>query len=362
VTRQRLPNSGDDHSSGCDTDPDNRSPNLHTRQTSGIPAILAAIECDEAAVNGNVNHTSELGLFWRQNPAKSLSDWTIEVIPNGLKTAQKYHVHREILAVGPKRSEYFARLFVSQKPKPSNKSVLELGLNEARVFYLLLDHMYSSTDTRPTLDMGTACALYSLADQLEVPSLLLSISDFCTTETSDEDIIDLLKVGESFRDKMLLRTTLHRCAEGLNSMEITTARRIKPALFVEILQRSKTLPKKYKCSSSRLSQLVAATMEGHPSSLKLEIFRRLTDKEYLPYIEGTAAVKLLAFEQELASQQSHRAIRADATLHERCLYSITNSWDRVKQKLQEDSMLASRMKAVSSTMLYEILMRTHTSS
>jgi len=349
VARQKMKNTGDDHSSTCeDTDNESRKSDM---QNSGIPAILAAIECAEAAAtseNSKVDPTPSIQLSWRQDPIESLSDWTIEVVARETKATTTYHVHRRILAFGPKRSEYFAQLF--ENPRSTKKSVFELGSAEAQVFPMLLDHMYTNSELH--LDMIAAYALYSIADQLEVPSLLLCVTDFFSRITSKDNVVDFLKIGESFRDKMLLYTIFDRCAEELRSIDLDAARKIKPTLLVEVLRRSKIVSKKHKCSSSRLSQVVAACMEEHRSSLSLELFRTLTDKEYLPYIEGTAAIKVLALEQEFTSQGS------EPTLHERCLSSITNSWDSVKQKLEEDPMLAGRMKAVSSAVLYEILMRT----
>ena len=65
--------------------------------------------------------TNDDKLLWRQDPEESLSDWTIELSyettgdeSGGASTDTKtdtYHVHKAILASGPRKSEYFARLF-----------------------------------------------------------------------------------------------------------------------------------------------------------------------------------------------------------------------------------------------------------
>lgn len=52
-------------------------------------------------------------LTWRSDPTLSLSDWTIEINVRGHRnSSQVYHVHKSILAVGPKRSNYFATTFL----------------------------------------------------------------------------------------------------------------------------------------------------------------------------------------------------------------------------------------------------------
>lgn len=51
-------------------------------------------------------------LSWRMSPLKSMSDWVIKVVtPRENNKADVYHVHKSILAVGPRRSSFFANLF-----------------------------------------------------------------------------------------------------------------------------------------------------------------------------------------------------------------------------------------------------------
>ncbi len=91
------------------------------------------------------------GLSWRQNPSESFSDWTIEVIeeeetidqPSAAKCSV-FHVHRRVLAVGPKKSDYFANIFKSNGS--ANRSQLRLSTKEAAVFPMALDYIYADTD------------------------------------------------------------------------------------------------------------------------------------------------------------------------------------------------------------------------
>lgn len=89
------------------------------------------------------------GLSWRQNPSESFSDWTIEVLEEDSKAQLNgeravYHVHRRVLAVGPKRSDYFANIFKTNGS--ANKTELRLTKKQAAVFPMALDYMYSDTD------------------------------------------------------------------------------------------------------------------------------------------------------------------------------------------------------------------------
>jgi len=44
-------------------------------------------------------------LTWRLDPSESMSDWTLRVVNKGTNTVDEYHLHRNILAVGKRRSE-----------------------------------------------------------------------------------------------------------------------------------------------------------------------------------------------------------------------------------------------------------------
>lgn len=331
-----------------------------SQMTSGIPAILAAIECTEGAdipknnFSGSTSpaksQVSPDGLSWRQKPSESFSDWMIEVIRRDTNEKDVYHVHRRVLAVGPKRSEYFVRLF---KTDASNKSVLELTDSEAEVFPLILDHMY--TDSTLQLDAARAYVLYRLAEFLEVTSVLQAVTEFYTKNMNRENVIDFLTVAESFRNKTLLLAAVERCADEVGSMDIETVKKINPPVFLEVLLRNKQMLSTQRCDPGRLSQLVAACIESQPEKATREVFLHLTAKELLPYVEPTAAVRLLAIESTLFQGT---AGSGDDSLRTRCVPSITQSWFEIRKKLQSDFELANRMKAISSAILYDILMIT----
>jgi hypothetical protein len=333
------------------------SASLHPPSTSGIPGILAAISCTdgEASENEEDGKVSSFdGLSWRQNPSESFSDWRIEVLQRDTQKKETYHVHRRVLAVGPKRSEYFARLF--KKANSSNKSAIELGSVEAKVFPSVLDHMY--TDSKMHLDTEKAYALYSLAEHLEITSVLQSVTEFYSKKMTKGNVVDFLTIAESFRDKTLLQAAVGRCAEEMRSMDQETAAKLKPEILLEVLLKSKTLPRNYKCGSGHWSQLVAECVNIHSSTLTRDIFQRLTEKENLPYIESTAAIKLLAAENKLLNGGKTSPLSADTSLRERCVFSISKNWEDTRAECEMDSALAESMIGISSSVLYEILMQT----
>jgi hypothetical protein len=238
----------------------------------------------------------------------------------------------------------------------SNQNVLELGPLEASFFPLILDHMYA--DVKLQLNTEKAYVLYRLAEQLEVSSVLQTVTDFYRRNMSNENIVDYIILAQSLRDKTLLQAAVDKCAEEMRSMNQATAAKLEPELLLQVLLKSKTLPRNYKCGSSRLSQLIAECVHSHSNALTLEVFKRLTDKEYLPCIESIAAIKLLSAENVLLHRGAAPAHVGDTSLHERCVFSITKNWEEVRAEVEKNSVLAGNLKSISSEVLCDILMKT----
>lgn len=332
--------------------------NLFGGQKSGIPAIIAAIECSEVTFSEKestlkIDRTSLKDLRWCKDAHTNVGDWTIEVMETESGRTTAYYVHLRVLALSPWRSDYFARLF--KNPEKTSKSILKLHSAEVEVFPMVLEHMYTGSTLE--MDPEKAYALYNVADQLEIPTILHSATEFFKSSMTKENIISFISVGLSLRHKMLLDAALTRCAEELGSLDQLFASKIPPVVFLELLRRNNALNKNIHDASS-LSLLVAACMEGQISRLTVDIFESLLDKAYLPCINSGAAIRILALEQQLNSQGSGKANTTNHSLHERCVVAITKDWHALREKLTGDSILATRMKTLPSSLMFEILMAT----
>jgi len=115
--------------------------------------------------------------LWKLDPSDSFSDWKIEINKNKV-----YHIHRNIIAFGPRRSEYLVRLW---RKNNSEKRITYLDMNEDEVkeFPILLDYIYSNTEL-----YEISSSLKKLATKLEVslPVLKNPEEDFCKTLDSLE--------------------------------------------------------------------------------------------------------------------------------------------------------------------------------
>ena len=141
--------------------------------------------------------TNQDKLLWRQDPESSFSDWTIEVsyqqqakkkkargsaasnTNNTMKT-DIYHVHKANLASGPRRSEYFVKLFQDggRFAESSQKtSRIELDEIAAKVFPQLLDYVYS-VEAPLEISTESATALYHLGGYFEMRRLRWEAKQF----------------------------------------------------------------------------------------------------------------------------------------------------------------------------------------
>ena len=112
-------------------------------------------------------------LTWRMDPETSFSDWTLQVSHDDsiLDEIDTYHVHKVILAVGPRRSEYFANCFVqSMQEQVTNTTKFTYSTDMAGLFPLLLDYIYN---VGPTVFVHPkqAIGIYKLADYFQIRGL-----------------------------------------------------------------------------------------------------------------------------------------------------------------------------------------------
>ena len=118
-------------------------------------------------------------LNWRMDPEESYSDWSIEILV-GEKIYRTYHVHKAILSMGSKRSEYFARLFSNKnlKEHEAQRSRIELEELAAKAFPVMLDYVYSLWGDKPPMITKNAVILHYLGGYFEVRGLRKKARDF----------------------------------------------------------------------------------------------------------------------------------------------------------------------------------------
>lgn len=325
----------------------------------GVPELLACIKEDSETSSVSEDETPVSnggGLNWRDPPSESFSDWVIVVLHNDTFHKESYNVHRRALAIGDRRSEYFARLFKSNTSIASNESVLVLGTAEAAVFPEVLDYVYFNVE--PKLNMKKAFSVFKLAEHLEIQILRQLAIDFYSKSLNQDNVPVLLQVAPTFGDDVLINSAVQLYAQVIESLDVSEAGRLEPNLLLQVLRKSKTSGAEFVSDNS--SRLVAECLDNNSGKVTPDLFRQLTDKLFIPTLDSLSAMKILAAESEIVKQ--YCTFVPDPSLHERCISSISEDWNMLRAKLKSSQSLGKKFKSISSELMFEILMSTTSSN
>jgi hypothetical protein len=361
----------------CETSP-SRSTHVYSYShpasagMSGVPRHIVGGGRRSAAADDGYRDPPPLS--WRLDPDESLSDWLLTVtstdsvpcIPRRRNDAasasagcssdanndeaddqlddladsmsphaKKYHVHRAQLAVGPRRSDYFATLFKNRRrmmrdksdqelEKGSDKSTdgtyIELKASAAAAFPIMLDFMYSPIGTPVEATTESAVALRHLASCFGIRELFNSITDFIKRDLRPETAPTYLVEAATYKHDKLTAASLKICAESFMNIKLSVIVLLPPDLF-ELVVRSPHLV----CNSESLSARVAAYCRCRPDGVDLEKIKSLTDAQIMPRVAPDEALfyihllSLLGVDLPDSSKGG-----AAPTLYDRCVVAAPN--------------------------------------
>lgn len=163
----------------------------------------------------------DMELSWRLTPEESLSDWRIvlQLLEDDIEDAAPfikiYDVHKNILGVGPRRSEYFSRVFRNKMVIEATKSTSYIQLQDsaASAFPEMLDFMYKRNDATAEINATSenAVALRHLAQYFGIPALFLSINKFIKSDLQVWNATIYLAEAELYRDEKIVSAALKYC-------------------------------------------------------------------------------------------------------------------------------------------------------
>jgi BTB/POZ domain len=271
-------------------------------------------------------------LSWRSDD--SFSDWTIIIRveaesishpadegddgredvnrkKSGANKEFTYHVHKNILALGPRRSEYFVRLFESEgtfAESQDNTSRIELHDLAAKAFPEFLDHMYyykTGVGNEVEFTTDNATALYSLAKYFEVRRLCHDAKKFCLQDLqTSKTCSTYYDHAKQLQASSILEATTNYCVRS--DMSLFTHSRLlhvtDAQFWIDLMEERLRQPINWsgiRWRDIEMSQLLAAFCQIH--SVSFEVFQQLTAEKYLQYIHPKAALQLLSLERQLVS-------------------------------------------------------------
>jgi hypothetical protein len=294
-------------------------------------------------------------LSWRMDPSVSYSDWKIEITRTSsssttTNTVDRYHVHRSILAVGPRHSEYFAAQFQLETKETLEKtSQIELEDSRADVFSLLLDFLYNRQI--PDLTAASAASLYHLSEYFDMPELRRVVEDHYRQNLTRSTLVEYVSCAQDQHAEPLVQIVVERSVQFLLEIDGSIARQLGPELLLQILQKNQqTGNRRY---GFHASKLVADCCTYHEEELKKETFHQLTDTEILPYMDAMAAVYLLSIDAKWVTSPAQLL----TPLQKRCTQSLTEKWKPVRARLPSDVPLSNALSRVNPHILIDILMK-----
>lgn len=327
------------------------------------PPVLPNNSDQDAEENLDTDEEStyEPELSWRSDPKVSLSDWTIQVVVKGSATHTSYYCHKSVIAVGPRRSQYFAKIFAEGQHKVANNQKmarkefdridqcdflqdtltlpgsqlvdytdhrnhitrLELERLAAEAFPVVLDYMYSPTGEL-SINTDNATALFSLSAQLGIKSLRRKSKDFWMRDLCMENISTYYGHARVFKDKKMLAYAEEFCAKHIfevkETLVVEILSAVDPHFFLRVV--TSTAMQGDEQASLRLSLLIAVYGNIHKNELSPSIFLRLTAASHLPTVEVKAASVLLELEDDICNTSDRMT-----SLKERALQVISKNWE-----------------------------------
>jgi len=323
--------------------------------------------------------------LWRLDPNESHSDWTIvlqdedEVYESAasamradMNTASssavtRFHVHKNLLGVGPFKSEYFSRLFRQQwNPTVSSSSgrsstpvvgsrlllaesktstsYISLPSSAIVAFPIMLDFIYGRGCTPDPFHNNHAVEIRFLSTYFGVPKLFSAISHFIQENLSPSNCIEYLGKAMVFRDEKLIEASCATCAKNFEHLTKDQINTLSPDMLQAVIC-SPVL----QCESEELSCRIAEYCRCHPDIIDGSWLRKVTSQSKMPRIFPEEALFLLnlavkhvlvdpedppttvnATNEQLAQQQQRGIdVPENHPLKDRCISACSEYWTEV---------------------------------
>ena len=259
-------------------------------------------------------------LSWRDDPERSLSDWTIVVRCEVTGASESFHVHKAMLAAGARWSEYFKSVFKSGMREGNTKTTtLELENSAAAAFPNYLDFVYTGV-LEATSESATA--LLYLADYLRCRKLHNEVTQFMQGDLCADNAALYLAEAERYSLEKVAAAALPVCAASLNVCAASLpssgggyVTALPPPLFCRVVHAPERA-----CSSEELSRLVEAYCRGpHAQSVDGAFLAEVTAVEIMPAIDSKVALSLV---ERAVKHEPQNA----SSLRERCVRACAQDW------------------------------------
>jgi hypothetical protein len=357
----RLDNSSTHTGEGTDQSCMTDGSSSHGGET---PQLFAFID-DDTSVLLSVEGDDEL-LSWRLDPDVSLSDWTVCVTNTSDGTVHTYHLHKNILAVGPRKSEYFASVFRSRGRAGDSITEISLAAAACRAIPQLLDFVYSHHG-QLDITANSATGLRYLAKMFGIRILHKQVTEFIQRDLSLSNVLIYYRDAFALGDEKVTTWTARHCARNIMKIDPHNSILVNmdTKFFLRVLQNTESPEGNSTNNRTALalrqrhyhsSILVASYCRLNKNALDETSFRLLTDEGVLPLIDYSVALMLLELEADVSPVGTSVLKFSEITsLQKRCIKELAHHW-RDLADMDRDNVVRVCRK-LSPGVLTELLIR-----
>lgn len=272
-------------------------------------------------------------LTWRLDPSESLSDWSICVHDIQSNTSNEYHVHRNMLAVGKRKSAFFVDLFKRRQSHTTTE--FYFCKDAASSVPMVLDWIYVG-DSAITLSSESAPGLRYLAQCFGLRKLFDQTMAFMRSNLSAETLATYYLKAVAMEDQKILNVVARYFARKIEIIDTDNEIMdvMKPSFFLNILsQPGLDRPE----TTVHKTVMISSYCEKHKSTLTEEVFLLLTNEAHLAQVHYGAALQFFHLELELAPKHTTRVNQDNdpTSLQTRCIDAIAPRWKEVVELHKE---------------------------
>ena len=297
--------------------------------------------------------TNSNPLSWRLNPQESLSDWQIKVVRAESGKVDLYHVHRMVLAVGPRQSGYFANLFLNEiKDHGIQRLRLEMPDEFADTFPVVLDFIYGENDIQSVEKRKHAFSIYEQAEHFQMLGLKSAVANWFRRRLQWFDVPRFLEDIQRFDDSMLVKVAVEQCALQFEEYGPQFAAKIEPSILLKVFELLGSSQYIFHHQADYVAELIVQCCQAH--QVDHDTLQRLTDQQFLPVVPTGAITRLLALESEWRHAESCRL----SGLEDRCVRSLERNWKTLCCEFPSAKDMAESLSTLPPAVLAELLVRT----
>jgi hypothetical protein len=260
--------------------------------------------------------------LWRLDPSESFSDWKLEIETVDDGSVETYHVHRNLMSIGERKSGHLESLFKNNAfaENETHAVRVQFASSAAAAVPVMLDYIYGS-NAPLRFSPDTAVAICELGRYFIVPSLCEQAKQFWRTNMTLNNCHLYYTQACIYQNDDVLDCVEEGCVNALINYQdyIVTDRfsHLLPHFAVDFWAGIFDSPAfRHRVLGCKVSLLVLQICQR--GGVDGADFDKLTSIKCLPYVDWKVAIPLLKLESELDSNGADPSVDRFSSLQHRC--------------------------------------------